>query len=297
MADLLTEGTDTLDSLELAGALLGDRRLDERRQRPGVERPVAHHADQAHRPGASNCSPTCCSTRRSPRRSWSGSVSRTLAALLRRADSPTAIAGVVFPKALYSEAHPYGRIDTVESVQAITRDDVVALYKTLFLPNNGSVIVVGDTTPDEIADRLETALKDWKPGDAPEYEVPEAPGPRPLTVYLVDKPGAAQSVLYVGQVGVPRSTPDYFPLDRDERDPGRPVLQPDQPEPPRGEGLHLRGQLVLRLPQGPRPVRGRHVGADRGDDARPGRAGQGDPRHHRPPARHRRRSWPSPGRT
>ena len=33
-----------------------------------------------------------------------------------------------------------------------------------------------------------------------------------MTVYLIDKPGAAQSVLAVGQVGQPRSTPDYFPL-------------------------------------------------------------------------------------
>ncbi len=42
--------------------------------------------------------------------------------------------------------------------------------------------------------------------------MPEAPSTKPVTVYLVDKPGAAQSILSVGQVGVARSTPDYFPL-------------------------------------------------------------------------------------
>ena len=72
--------------------------------------------------------------------------------------------------------------------------------------------MVGDTTPDAIMPVLESALKDWKPGSPVARTVPEPPASRPVTVYLVDKPGAAQSILTVGQVGVPRSTPDYFPL-------------------------------------------------------------------------------------
>jgi zinc protease len=135
-----------------------------------------------------------------------------LSALLRRADSPPAIAGLVFPKLLYGEAHPYGRTDTPKSVKSLTRDDVVSLYKTLFVPNNSALIVAGDTTPDAIIPILESALKDWKPGSPVPRTAPETPSSRPVTVYLVDKPGSAQSILTVGQVGVARNTPDYFPL-------------------------------------------------------------------------------------
>src|SRR6185437_12268254 len=127
---------------------------------------------------------------------------------------PTAVAGVVFPRLLYGLEHPYGRPDlgTPKTVEAMTRDDVVAFHRQLFLPNNASMIVAGDTTPEAITATLEKALKDWKPGTPPKASLPEPPPARPLTIYLVDKPGAAQSVLSVGEVGQPRSTPDHFPL-------------------------------------------------------------------------------------
>jgi zinc protease len=137
-----------------------------------------------------------------------------LSALLRQVDSPTAIANLVFPKLLYGDSHPYGRPNTgtPKSVKGLTRDDVVSFYKTLFVPNNAALIVVGDTTPDAIVPILESALKDWKPGSPVSQTLTEAPPSKPVTVYLIDKPGAAQSILSVGLVGASRSTPDYFPL-------------------------------------------------------------------------------------
>jgi zinc protease len=135
--------------------------------------------------------------------------------LLRQVDSPPAIAGLVFPKLLYGEDHPYGRSNTgtPKSVKSLTRDDLIAFYKMMFVPNNAALVVVGDTTPDAIIPVLESALKDWKPG-SPVVQTPtDAPAaPKGMTVYLIDKPKAAQSILSVGQVGVARSNPDYFPL-------------------------------------------------------------------------------------
>ena len=137
-----------------------------------------------------------------------------LSALLRQVDSPPAIAGLVFPKLLYGDGHPYGRPNTgtPKSVKGLTRDDIVSFYQALFVPNNSALIVVGDTTPDAIIPVLESALKGWKPGSPVATTLPEPPASRPVTVYLIDKPGSAQSILTVGQVGVPRNTPDYFPL-------------------------------------------------------------------------------------
>jgi zinc protease len=135
-----------------------------------------------------------------------------LAAVLRRRDDAAGIAGVVFPRLLYGSSHPYGRTETVASVEGLCRDDAVSFYKKVVLPNNSALIVVGDTTPDAISAKLEDALHGWKPGERPRPTYPDPPPPKPLTVYLVDKPGAAQSVLAVGHVGVSRSTPDYFAI-------------------------------------------------------------------------------------
>jgi len=74
------------------------------------------------------------------------------------------------------------------------------------------LIVVGDTSPDAILPLLEAALKDWKPGASVPTQLPESLKAKPLTVYLVDKPGAPQSLIAVGQVGVARSSPDYYAL-------------------------------------------------------------------------------------
>src|SRR5439155_13815826 len=56
-------------------------------------------------------------------------------------------------------------------------------------------------------------LVQWKAGGSmPTFDYPEPPSPKPSTIYLVDKPGAAQSTFSLGEVGPPRSSPDYYAL-------------------------------------------------------------------------------------
>ncbi|MEO6808051.1 MAG: pitrilysin family protein [Isosphaeraceae bacterium] len=211
-ADLLTEGTKSRDSLELAGELseigasLNANSLNEA-STLGLTTLTKHEKKAIELFTDVLLHPAF------PEKEMERLRKQKLSALLHRADSAPSIAAVVFPKILYGETHPYGHIDTIKTVTGLTLDDVKSFYKTIFLPNNASLIVVGDTTPEKITSQLEEALKAWKPGDAPSLEYPEPPPtPKEVTVYLVDKPAAAQSVLSVGQVGVPRSTPDYFPL-------------------------------------------------------------------------------------
>ncbi|WP_235963639.1 M16 family metallopeptidase [Tautonia rosea] len=138
-----------------------------------------------------------------------------LSGLLRRRDSAEGIASLVFPSLLYGDDHPYGRqvSGTLETVPAISREDIVAFHSRLFRPNNAALIVVGDTTADAIIERLgQAAIGDWKAGDAPSLSLPN-PEPAPKdTLYVVDRPESAQSVLAVGQIGLSRDTPDYFPV-------------------------------------------------------------------------------------
>jgi zinc protease len=60
---------------------------------------------------------------------------------------------------------------------------------------------------------IEKALAGWAAGGSPpSFAYPPAPAPKATTIYLVDKPGAAQSTFAIGEVGPPRDTPDYYAL-------------------------------------------------------------------------------------
>jgi zinc protease len=80
----------------------------------------------------------------------------------------------------------------------MTRDDIMRFHDHWFKPNNATLIVVGDTTLAEIRPKLEELFAAWKPGRVPEKNIASAPKPvRPL-VYLIDKPGASQSMILTG---------------------------------------------------------------------------------------------------
>ncbi len=137
-----------------------------------------------------------------------------LATLMQRRDDANAIAGVVYASLLYGRNHPYGHpaIGDEQSVRAITNSDIMRFYETYYRPNNAALIVTGDVTPATLLPKLERAFANWKPGEVPAVNIALPPMRDKATLYIVDKPGAAQSVLMIGQVGQSRSTPDYFPL-------------------------------------------------------------------------------------
>src|SRR5262249_8920839 len=112
-----------------------------------------------------------------------------LAMLKARLDNPESVAGGVFPRLLYSLEHPYGRpaVGPPRSIEGLTRDDIAAFQKRISLPNKGSLIVAGDTTPAAITAALEQTLKDWKPGAPPRATLPDPAPAKPVTVYLIDK--------------------------------------------------------------------------------------------------------------
>ena len=138
---------------------------------------------------------------------------RTLVNLTQAKDQPVVVSAQVFAKILYGNAHPYGQRVTETSVKAITRDDVVAFHKAYFQPGRAIITVVGDTTRVKAKASMEKALAAWtKAGEKPSFDYPKLPELQPARIYLVDKPGAAQSVFNIGLPGPPRNTPDYFAL-------------------------------------------------------------------------------------
>lgn len=122
----------------------------------------------------------------------------------------------VFPKLLYGAGHPYGNpysgSGTEESVAKLKRDDLIKFHSSWFKPNNATLVVVGDTTLAEIQPKLEALFAGWKSGPVPQKNVSTVNVPAKPTVYLVDKPGAVQSVIFAGVLAPPKSNPDEIAI-------------------------------------------------------------------------------------
>jgi zinc protease len=130
----------------------------------------------------------------------------------REKASPQLMINRVLPRFIFGQGHAYSNplsgSGTTESVQKITRDDLVKFHQTWIRPNNATLVVVGDTTLAEIQPKLESLFASWKRGDVPKKNVATvAYNPKPV-VYMMDKPGALQSVIAAAVVAPPKSTPD-----------------------------------------------------------------------------------------
>ena len=134
--------------------------------------------------------------------------------LIQLKDRPTAIANQAYASILYGPSHPYGQalIGNEASVTSMTEADLLAFYRTHFFPNNSTLIIIGDVNPAQIEQGIAGMFGGWQRGSVPEYQLGDAPKIAGTAVYLIDKPGAAQSSFRIGSIGVPRSTRDYFAL-------------------------------------------------------------------------------------
>ncbi|MBK7801623.1 MAG: insulinase family protein [Chloracidobacterium sp.] len=136
---------------------------------------------------------------------------RLLGQLFQRKSNPTAVSDVVYNKVLYGD-QPYGRqlSGDEKSVKAFTRDDLANFYAKNYGPSGNTLIVVGDVETKTLMPKLEKAFEAWKSGGSAAMAKPDSNMMGKPGVYLVDKPGAAQSSVSIGQVGVDRANPDYY---------------------------------------------------------------------------------------
>jgi zinc protease len=130
-----------------------------------------------------------------------------LAAIANEKVTPLQMALRALPPILFGSDHAYGVPLTgsgdEEEVQKLTRDDVEKFHRTWFRPNNSALIVVGDTTVEEIKPKLEQYFGGWGPAEVPAKSVMTVPQPTKPAVYLVNKPGAEHSVVIAGTVAPP----------------------------------------------------------------------------------------------
>ncbi len=136
-----------------------------------------------------------------------------LGRIMQESRQPIQTAYKIFGRELYGSDHPYGQpytgSGTAQTIKAITRDDLAKYYQANYLPNNTAAIVVGDITLEEARGQLEKAFKNWKPGTVVRSDIKPATPLEKTKICIIDKPGAPQSVIFVGNLVPPRNHPDY----------------------------------------------------------------------------------------
>jgi zinc protease len=150
----------------------------------------------------------------------SGEITRQrdlrLAGILQQRDQPNTMAALAFNALVFPTAHPYHQPLGGDSATTAGLDStkVRAFYRASFAPGNATMIVAGDVSLAEAKDAIERRFGSWRgQASAPAGTDVPSPAGRATSVFLVDKPGAAQSVIMIGAAGIERSHPDYTAIE------------------------------------------------------------------------------------
>ncbi len=143
---------------------------------------------------------------------------RWLAGIEREKTEPVSLALRALPPLIYGEGHAYGipftGTGTEQSINLITRDDLVAFHQDWVRPDNATLFVAGDTTLEEIIPLLETYFGDWRAPDSPvpEKNITEVPLPGHNRIIIIDRPGAVQSLILAAHVAPPSGAADNLDI-------------------------------------------------------------------------------------
>jgi len=137
-----------------------------------------------------------------------------LAGILQEKANPSGSAFRLLGPLMFGDGHAYGvpltGSGTVAAVEAITRDELVDYHRTWFRPDRATLVVVGDTTLEDLRPKLEEAFGAWEaPAEAPpELQVGAVEPASKVTVHTVAKPNSEQSMIVGGILLPPRNEVD-----------------------------------------------------------------------------------------
>lgn len=138
---------------------------------------------------------------------------REIDRLALQANDPGFLASRELHARLYGE-HPYAHIDTTkEVVERVSRRDLQRWHRQHFVPNNAFLVVVGDTTSADVQRVATEKFGRWRRGEVPEPTYPAPPEREVRQIVLVDRPDSVQSVIYIGNLAIPRAHEDYEELE------------------------------------------------------------------------------------
>ncbi|MEM7106129.1 MAG: pitrilysin family protein [Bacteroidota bacterium] len=130
-----------------------------------------------------------------------------LAAIAREKKNPIQMALRALPRFMYGEGHAYSLPMTGSgfdaTVKAMTKEDVEDYYADWIKPNNAKLCVVGDISMDELVSKVEKHFKNWKKGKVPNKNISDSKDGSKRTIFLMDKPESAQTVILAGHLSEP----------------------------------------------------------------------------------------------
>jgi len=136
---------------------------------------------------------------------------QTKSALAQAKEDPDAVAGNVFQTLIYGKDHPYGEVETEETIESISLDICADYYKKYFRPNIAYLAVVGDINKNEAEELVKKYLASWEKSEVPNFEYKKPRQPIVNKVALVDRPASVQSVISIGYpVDLPKGSDDVI---------------------------------------------------------------------------------------
>jgi zinc protease len=137
-----------------------------------------------------------------------------LAGILQRRSDPRSLANEMAARFIFAPDSPFSHplFGTADTVSTLDRPDVTAFHARCFTPAGAGLVVAGDLPFDEVRRTCEAAFGGWHGDPLPVPDALAAPRSHEVQVVLVERPGAVQSEIRVGHVGVARRTPDYFSI-------------------------------------------------------------------------------------
>ena len=132
--------------------------------------------------------------------------------IARRNDNPHSITSREFRKLIYRPESPYARHTEYATIDAITREDLVAIHKQFYYPNNVMIGLWGDFKTEEMIGKIEEAFSEWTPLKFEGPQIPEVDYAFDSSIHLIKKEDINQTHLRMGHIGGVRSNPDYFAL-------------------------------------------------------------------------------------
>lgn len=139
--------------------------------------------------------------------------------IARRNDDPDDIAGREFQKLIYGNTSPYARTVEYETINKISREDLIAFYNKYFHPENIILGISGDFDSEKMRQLIQDKFGNWAPASkpctgtiCPASTVPEASQAKQKGIFFVNQPQLTQSSIRMGHLGGLLNSPDYAAL-------------------------------------------------------------------------------------
>jgi len=129
-----------------------------------------------------------------------------LARIAQEKTQPTGLALRSLPPLLYGAGHayaiPFTGSGTEASITSLAAADLHGYVRDFIRPDNATILVAGDTTLEAIVAKLDAVFGDWKPAatPVPKKNIANVEPPKRARLFLLDKPGAPQSLILAGVV-------------------------------------------------------------------------------------------------